>query len=279
MAAWLPKGDFRMRKLIVMAVVMLLMLGSVPATPAEASKGKEWLGTELLSQGAVTVTYSVKPKVTTKLMIAKGKESYTYNLNAGQANETFPLQLGNGEYKITVLEHVSDKRFRGVLQGTVTLNLKDEKAIYLNSVQNVSWTSSSKAIVQAAQIAKGKKTDEEKAKAVYDYIVANIAYDKKLAANVPADYLPDIDRTLISKKDICYGYASLTAAMLRSLDIPTKLVMGDSEYVDVYHAWNEVYLNGKWVIIDTTVDAGLNGGTKKTNWLKDASKYTVAKTY
>ncbi|MFF2634397.1 transglutaminase domain-containing protein, partial [Microbacterium sp. NPDC058021] len=67
--------------------------------------------------------------------------------------------------------------------------------------------------------------------------------------------------------------------MMRSLDIPTKLVMGDSAYVDEYHAWNEVFLNGKWVIIDTTVDSGLKQGNKATIFLKDASKYTKAKQY
>lgn len=268
-----------MRKLITMAIAVVLLLTSVQVASAKSSKSSEWLGTDLLSQGAISVSYKVNPKVSTKLMITKGKESYTYNLIAGQATETFPLQLGNGEYKITVLEHVSDKKFKGVMQSTVTLNLKDDKAIYLNSIQNVSWTSTSKAIVQAAQLTKGKKTDEEKVKAVYDYVISNVAYDNKLAANVPADYLPSIDRTFTTRKDICYGYAALTAGMLRSLGIPTKLVMGESDYVDVYHAWNEVYLNGKWVIIDTTVDAGLKAGSKKIEMIKEAGKYTAAKKY
>ncbi len=268
-----------MRKFIMMAIAVFLMFTSVQVSSAKAAASNDWLGTDLLGQGAISVSYKVKPAVSTKLMIAKGKESYTYNLIAGQAKETFPLQLGNGEYKVTVLEHVSGNKYKGVLQSAVTLNLKDDKTIYLNSIQNISWTSSSKAIVQAAKLIKGKTTDEEKVKAVYDYVIANVAYDKKLAANVPTDYLPSIDRTFTTRKDICYGYASLTAGMLRSLGIPTKLVMGESDYVDVYHAWNEVYLNGKWVIIDTTVDAGLKAGSQKIEMIKEAGKYNAAKKY
>lgn len=67
--------------------------------------------------------------------------------------------------------------------------------------------------------------------------------------------------------------------MLRSVDVPAKLVMGNTSYVTQYHAWNEVLLNGKWVTIDTTVDAGLAKSDKKTDLIKASSKYTAAKYY
>lgn len=275
MAAWLPKGVFFMRKLMLMLAAVLIMFAAVQIAPAAAAES-EWLKSEL-NVGKITVAYNVKANVKTKVMISKDKVNYTYNLN--ETNETFPLQLGNGDYKVMVLEHVSDKSYKVVKQETVTLNLKDDKVVYLNSVQNVQWTSASNAVQKAKELTKGKTTDEQKVKAIYDYITANIAYDNKLAVNASTDYLPDIDRTLKTKKDICYGYSALFAAMLRSLDIPTKLVMGDSDYVDVYHAWNEVYLNGKWVTIDTTVDAGFKQANKKTEMIKSSAKYKVAKQY
>ncbi len=43
--------------------------------------------------------------------------------------------------------------------------------------------------------------------------------------------------------------------MLRSIDIPTKLVMGYKNDIEKYHAWNEVYLDGKWINLDTTYDS------------------------
>ncbi|MBH5320665.1 transglutaminase domain-containing protein [Paenibacillus sp. GSMTC-2017] len=268
-----------MRKYVLMLVAIFVLFTSVNVVAVEASEATEWLDVSKLSNGIVTINFDVKANVKTKVRIAKGTENYTYNLVAGKGKEQFPLQLGNGEYKVMMLENVSGKSYKVVKQETVELNLNDEKVVYLNSVQNVSWTSSNKAIAKAQELTANKKTDEEKVKAVYNYIVTNIAYDDKLAASVSTDYLPSIDRTLTDKKDICYGYSALFAAMLRSLDVPTKLVMGDSEYVDVYHAWNEVYLNGKWVTIDTTVDAGFKKGNKKMDMLKDVSKYTTAKEY
>ncbi|MCR2807257.1 transglutaminase-like domain-containing protein [Paenibacillus soyae] len=268
-----------MKRFVLMFIAAFLLFISVNVVAADASTAASWLDASKLAQGVVSVSYEVKANVKTKVMIAKGKENYTYNLTAAQKTEQFPLQLGNGEYKVMVLENVSGKSYKVVKQETVRLSLQDEKVVYLNSIQNVSWTSTNKAIAKAQELAKGKKTDEEKVKAVYDFITSNISYDYSLAANVSSDYLPSIDKTLTSKKDICYGYSALFAAMLRSLDIPTKLVMGDTEYVDVYHAWNEVYLNGKWVTIDTTVDAGLKKGNKKVEMYKDVKKYTKAKQY
>lgn len=43
-------------------------------------------------------------------------------------------------------------------------------------------------------------------------VIENISYDKELAANVSADYLPDIDVTMKTGKGICFDYASLMAA-------------------------------------------------------------------
>lgn len=191
----------------------------------------------------------------------------------------FPLQLGNGEYSLTVLENTTGNKYKAVQKKTEKLNLKDNNAVYLNSIQNITWTSSNTAIVKAKELTKNKKTDYEKVKAIHDYIITNINYEHQLAANLPVDYLPNIDRTLKSKKDICYGYASLFAAMLRSLDIPTKLVMGNSICVDVYHAWNEVYWDGRWVTVDTSVDAGLNKSNNKFELIKDALKYRTTKQY
>ncbi|RIX45861.1 transglutaminase domain-containing protein [Paenibacillus nanensis] len=270
-----------MRKLVFVLSAFLLLLASIPATHASAETGKAagWLDAKKVSQGIAAISYEVNAKVKTKLMIAKGKESYTYNLTPGSKTEQFPLQLGNGEYKITILENVSGKSYKAVAQETVKLNLKDDKVVYLNSVQNINWSSTSNAIVKAQELTKNKKTDEDKIKAVYEYITTNIAYDDKLAKTATADYLPIIDRTLKTKKDICYGYASLFAAMLRSLNIPTKMAMGYTDYIDQYHAWNEVYVNGKWMTIDTTLDASLKKAKKKTVMYRDAAKYTKSKQY
>ncbi|RJE83629.1 transglutaminase domain-containing protein [Paenibacillus sp. 1011MAR3C5] len=267
-----------MRRITLILIAAVFIFLTVPATESYASTSNSWLDTSGISRGIISISYKIK-NIKIKVMITKGKESYTYNLLSGKDSEQFPLQFGNGEYTISLLENTSGKSYRVLEQNKLQLKLKDENVIYLNSVQNISWTSTDKAITKAKELVKGKKTVEEKVKSIYDFITANIAYDNNLAKTVPTDYLPDIERTLSTKKDICYGYSSLFAAMLRSLNIPTKLVMGSTEYVDVYHAWNEVYLEDKWVTIDTTLDAGTRQSKKNPKMIKDNNRYTKLKQY
>ena len=103
-------------------------------------------------------------------------------------------------------------------------------------------------MAKAAELIKaaGAKTDLEKVTAVYHYVVNNISYDYDLAATVAPGYLPDVDKVLESGKGICFDYAAVMAAMLRSQNIPCKLVVGFAG--KVYHAWINVYIEGVgWV--------------------------------
>ncbi|GKU77019.1 transglutaminase family protein [Paenibacillus sp. L3-i20] len=268
-----------MRSALIILFNVFLLFSSVSYVHATSSTSDSWIDTSKLLHGVITITYPTKPNVKTKIRIEKGKQFYMYNLTNDSTATTFPLQLGNGEYKVMILEHVSEKSYKIKKNVTIKLNLKDEKVVYLNSIQNVNWSSTDESIFLAKQLVKGKKSNLEKAKVVYDYIISNIDYDYKLAEEVTNDYLPDINRTFLAKKDICYGYAALYAAMLRSLGIPAKLVMGESDYVDVYHAWNEVFIDGEWVIIDTTVDAGNKSNIQKNNFIKESYKYQPVKIY
>ena len=73
--------------------------------------------------------------------------------------------------------------------------------------------------------------------------VDHISYDYQKAASVQSGYLPIPDATLASGKGICFDYAAVMTSMLRSLDIPTKLVIGYTG--GTYHAWVSVYLTGQ----------------------------------
>lgn len=269
-----------MRRFIIVVIAFMTLLPWITgANSAYAADSKDWLDLGNIDNGSVSIQYKVNPDLKTKLLIVKGKEQYTYNLLADSKDNTFSLQLGNGDYTISLLEHTSGNKYRLVHKETVNLNLKDSSIVFLNSVQNVSWNDSSKAVLKAKELTQNKTTDAEKVKAIYDFVISNIKYDNQLAVKSPNDYIPQIERTFITKKDICYGYSALFAAMLRSVDIPAKLVMGNTEYVTTYHAWNEVYLNGSWVIIDTTVDSGWKGTTTAFEMIKEASKYTPARQY
>ncbi|MFD1772400.1 transglutaminase-like domain-containing protein [Paenibacillus rhizophilus] len=269
-----------MKKFYLLILTLFVITASIQVTPAAAaSAGSEWLDASDLSQGVIGIQYNAPQNKRTKLMITKNGSSYTYNLFKSEPNESFPLQQGDGTYKISILENTSGNKYKVVYTDSVDLSLSDPNAVYLSSVQNINWSPSDKAIQKAKQLTLNAATNKEKVTAIYNYIVSNVKYDYALAANVSKDYVPDIDNTLVSKKGICYDYASLFAAMLRSVNVPAKLVMGESSYVTQYHAWNEVLIDGKWVTIDTTVDAGLGKSNKTATLIKSSSKYTGVKYY
>ena len=80
-----------------------------------------------------------------------------------------------------------------------------------------------------------------------------------LLQNFPADIFQILILPIVVKKESAM-ILSLFAAMLRSVGVPTKLIKGESSNVEGYHAWNEVYINGKWRIVDTSYDSQLKAG-------------------
>ncbi|GGO00437.1 transglutaminase-like domain-containing protein [Saccharibacillus kuerlensis] len=265
--------------ILKVALVMSLIVCIIPSFAASAA-GASWLDTSTLQQGTVGVQYSGSTAKRHKVMIAKASTVYTYDLNASRKSETFPLQSGNGSYEVTLLENVSGTSYKKIGSTSVDFRAQSSTKVFLGSVQNVNWKDSKKAVAMAKKLTAGKKTDRAKAEAIYKYVVTNVRYDQaKANALSGGAYLPSADSTLVSKKGICYDYSSLMGVMLRSSGIPTKLVMGKTTYVKEYHAWNEIYLNGKWITVDATVDAAYKKAGKKISLAKDSKKYSAQKVY
>lgn len=241
------------------------------------SAKESFLDKSELSKGIVVVNYEAETSRLMKVMISKGNRVYTYALDS---NNRFPLQFGNGNYVVSVLENVKDTKYRLVDKETIELSLSNQMDVYLQSTQIINWNKKMDAIIQTKKLVKCKKTDLDKVKVIYNYIVENLKYDKLKAKSVTSGYLSSVEDTFESNRGICYDYAVLFAAMLRSIDIPTKLVMGNKKDLDGYHAWNQVYLREtkEWITIDTTYDAGLYK-TKKVNMIKDSDDYTIKMFY
>ncbi len=105
------------------------------------------------------------------------------------------------------------------------------------------------------EIAKDCTTEEEIILAGYEWIIENIDYDYEYAAFY--QYF-DIDKTLYTKKGLCYDYANLFASYCRSQGIACFAVDGKHQYdYSRKHTWNRVYFNDYWWDVDTTHDSML----------------------
>jgi len=182
---------------------------------------------------------------------------YTYTLAGGGSYETFPLSSGNGKYRLDVLENAYDDMYALALSQEISVTIADEFRPFLYPNQYAWFTREDDAVSCAAELSGTSSGDLNFVEQVYLYVIKNITYDEELAATVKSGYLPDVDRTLKSKKGICFDYAALTAAMLRSQGIPTKMVFGNVSPDDLYHAWNMFYTEETgWVTVDYEVKSG-----------------------
>ena len=221
----------------------------MPSASGKVTKGNSQVTFDMsnTADGYIMVKYLEKTDKKLKLIV-KGPSgtSYTYNINKIGSYETFPLSDGNGSYTIAAYKNISGTSYSTVYSTSLSVTLKDQFAPFLLPNQYVNYTAASQVVKKAEELTKGKKTDLDKITAVYNWVIKNISYDKQLAESVKSGYIPNIDQVLQKKKGICFDYAALMTAMLRSQDIPCKLVVGYSG--KAYHAWINTYTNeGGWI--------------------------------
>jgi transglutaminase-like putative cysteine protease len=265
-----------MKKLLT-AILVALTIAVNPI--AAAAGGTPSFDTSKLDDGIVTISHIASARL--KVMVEKDGKKVTYDLKNDGTAETFPLQLGDGSYKVSVLENISGTKYKYVSTQNFGLDLSNDNEVYLASVQNINWNEDMEAIKLAKELTKGLKKDSDKVKKIYEYIVNNIVYDYDKLPTLKSDYVPNIESTLASGTGICYDFSSLFAAMLRSQGIPTKLVKGYSTNVEGYHAWNEVYDSetGTWITIDTTYDSERRVAGRTFSMTKDAAQFTKVYEY
>ena len=200
-----------------------------------------------LSEGYVMVRYTGGKQVKIKVLITgENGVTYTYNLNNTGVAETFPLTEGNGRYSIKVYENTTGTKYALAFSTQVDMTLRNVFLPYLYPNQYVNYTADCNTVKKAAELTAGKTSDLDKVSAIYYFVTDNFTYDYDLAKTVQSGYLPNVDQALSTKKGICFDYAAVMASMLRSQNIPCKLVVGYAG--TIYHAWIDVYIEGVgWV--------------------------------
>ncbi len=198
------------------------------------------------SSGYIMINYkgnSKKEKV--QIFYPNGK-TYLYDLNGGY--EVFPLTGGNGNYTISILEYVYEKEYKIILTAGIAVKIDNELSPFLYPNQYINFSSGNEAIQKAEELSLSCENEIQLIDSIYQFIIYQIQYDFEKAEKVHKNYLPDIELILHEKKGICFDYAALMCAMLRSQGIPAKLEIGYSG--SSYHAWVLVYSSQKGHIHD-----------------------------
>lgn len=192
------------------------------------------------------------------LQLARGMERYS-TFHGYFFRKKFAIKIENGIAEFVdspVLEN-NENRYKKNSTSKTALRYYLQPSYWVES--------DSKEIEKIAEkIVNQNDSDYVKLQKVHDWVANNVWYDYDALYGKTEIKVSALE-VLHSKKSVCQGYADLTAAILRSLGIPTKVVAGygiDDEWTEAKltakesnHAWNEAYVDGRWVILDTTWDS------------------------
>ncbi len=178
--------------------------------------------------------------------------SSNYMKYISSRDESFDeFKINNSIYSYNV--RTSDQLYYVLERGVLPICEKDSSAevIYLNA----------KSILRT--IIDDNMSDFEKIKAIHDYLILNVTYDDdllKLSMKNPTDiskyngfYLEGVFN---DKRAVCEGISKAFTVLCNIEGIKCVVVTGKqaNNPNGIGHAWNKVYLDGKWYIVDVTSD-------------------------
>jgi transglutaminase-like putative cysteine protease len=106
----------------------------------------------------------------------------------------------------------------------------------------------------SARIGHSGASAHDQARAIYNYVIANMTYDKTGTGWGRGDAIYACD----FKKGNCTDFHSLFIAIARSRGIPARFTIGfplgtsSSGSITGYHCWAEFYAGGQWVPVDAS---------------------------
>lgn len=108
------------------------------------------------------------------------------------------------------------------------------------------------------------KSDEERARAIYRWIGANIRYD--VAGTTGPRRCRTPEEVLAEKRGVCSGYSALFSSLCEHSGLEVVVIRGHAKGYgysvgsqipeETNHAWNAVLIDGEWRLVDSTWGAG-----------------------
>ena len=145
--------------------------------------------------------------------------------------------------------------------------LKSNESVDMNmQLDSINKKLNTKLDAVLAKIIKKDMTEEQKVKAIHDFVVNHITYDVNYMFQ-GALSLERIIETLDKGRGACGNYSLLFKFLCRRASIPCTYEQGDPNILN--HAWNSVYVNGQWLFVDTTWDDKDDKKVYYSYYLKD----------
>ena len=204
------------------------------------------IDTTHVADGYVVVRSSSAARL--KFQVKKDEMTYNYDLPNDDTPTVYPINMGDGSYLFRIMKNTDGNNYIEIENAESNVVLTSEWAPFIIPNQYCNYDDNSACVKKAREITANASNQGEAVAAVCEYVVNNVSYDTAKAEKLSTatGYIPDPDQTLASGTGVCFDYASLGAAMLRSQGIPNKVITGYVSPGDLYHAWIMVYVDGTW---------------------------------
>lgn len=242
------------------------------------------------SDGYVMAKYTGSVSLIKVQVTGPNGVTQTYTLSSDGSYGSFPLTGGNGSYQINIYENMGGKSYALAHSLSFNVSVSNSLSPYLRPSAYVNFDSNNVAVKKASEICGSEMSDLEKVDQIYSWLVDNVSYDYDRAATVKGGALPDMNRVINNRKGICLDYAGTATAMLRSQNIPTKMVVGYAG--KQFHAWIEVYITGTgwahgdvyfdgsgWKRMDPTYAASSKSSRDILEFISNNGNYSISYLY
>ena len=124
-------------------------------------------------------------------------------------------------------------------------------------------------------LTKSLNSPTDKVRAIYYWMAHAIRYDitKMYSNETYTDSRQLVDEVLKTRKGVCANYSALFHACCQSIGIQSYVIEGytrqNGKTVPIAHAWNAVYIEGRFYNIDVTWAAGYVKGKKYFQQFRD----------
>lgn len=211
-----------------------------------------------------------------KFQVIKDDTAYNYDLPNDGTPTIFPINMGNGSYTFRVMQNTEGNNYVELNSAYASAWMPSEFTPFLIPNQICNYTADSDCVAKARELLEEVENQGQAVATICSFVADHVSYDKGKAKELStaSGYIPDPDETLSTGKGICFDYASLSSAMLRSMGIPTKVVTGYVGEDQLYHAWIMVYIDGSWETVAFSVSPNTWSRCDVTFASTGATQYT-----
>ena len=127
------------------------------------------------------------------------------------------------------------------------------------------------AFAAVDQVVRSGMSDEQKVKAIHDYLVYNANYVNNGDYKSAESWAYSAEGVLVRKEGVCESYAVAFYMLAKIAGLDCHYVVGAVETSDADHAWNRVKVDGVWYYIYCTWDDPVGGGAENYQYFLSKS--------